>query len=164
MAADVQRVVQEVLRTGAVAKVTTLDRQMDASISIERTIALLSGFFGLLGALLAALGLYGLLAYTVARRTREIGIRMALGASRGDVLRMVLRGAVILVAVGVVAGTPVAFWGQHVAAQALRGFTLDAQLPIAFAAVEMALVALVAAYLPARRAARVDPTVALRQD
>jgi predicted permease len=164
LAADVQRIVQDVLKTGAVAKLTTLDRQMDASIAIERTIALLSGFFGVLGALLAALGLYGLLAYTVARRTREIGIRMALGASRGNVLGMVLRGAAVLVVVGVVAGTPVAFWGQRIAARTLRSFTVDSRLPIASAAVEMALVALAAAYLPARRAAGVDPATALRQD
>ena len=137
---------------------------MDASIAMERTIALLSAFFGVLGALLAALGLYGLLAYTVGRRTREIGIRMALGASRGDVLRMVLRGAVMLVVVGVVAGTPVAFWGQRVAAQALPSFTVDPRLPIAISAAEMLLVALAAAYLPARRAARVDPAAALKQD
>ncbi len=164
VAADVQRVVQDVLKTGAVAKVTTLNRQMDASIAIERTIALLSAFFGVLGALLAALGLYGLLAYTVGRRTREIGIRMALGASRADVLRMVLRGAVMLVVVGVVAGTPVAFWVQRVAAQALPSFTVDPRLPIAISATEMLIVALAAAYLPARRAARVDPAAALKQD
>ena len=164
VAADVQRVVEDVLKTGAVAKVTTLDRQIDASIAVERTIALLSAFFGVLGALLAALGLYGLLAYTVSRRTREIGIRMALGASRGDVLRMVLGGAAMLVAVGVVAGTPVAFWGQRVAAQALPSFTVDPRLPIAVSAAGMVLVALAAAYVPARRAARVDPAAALKQD
>ena len=164
VAADVQHVVEDVLKSGAVAKVTTLDSQMDASIAIERTIALLSAFFGVLGALLAALGLYGLLAYTVARRTREIGIRMALGASRGDVLRMVLRGAVMLVIAGVVAGTPVAFWTRGVAAQALPSFTVDARLPIAISAAEMLLVALAAAYFPARRAARVDPAAALKND
>jgi putative ABC transport system permease protein len=164
VAADVRNVVEDVLKTGAVAKVTTLDRQMDASIAVERTIALLSAFFGVLGALLAALGLYGLLAYTVGRRTREIGIRMALGASRGDVLRMVLGGAVLLAVAGVVAGTPVAFWAQRVAAQALPSFTVDPQLPIAVAAAEMMLVALAAAYLPARRAARVDPAAALKND
>jgi putative ABC transport system permease protein len=137
---------------------------MDASIVIERTIALLSGFFGALGALLAALGLYGLLAFTVARRTREIGIRMAVGANRGDVVRMVLGGAGMLVVVGVIAGMPLAFWGQRVAAHALPGFTVDASLPIAIAAAEMALVALVASYIPAQRAASVDPAIALRHD
>ena len=89
---------------------------------------------------------------------------MALGASRGNVLRMVLRGAVILVVIGIFAGTPVAFWGQRVAAQALPSFTVDPRLPIAISAAEMLLVAVAAAYLPARRAARVDPAAALKQD
>ena len=164
LAADVQRIVQDVLKAGSVTKVTTLDRQMDASIVIERTIALLSGFFGALGALLAALGLYGLLAFTVARRTREIGIRMAVGANRGDVVRMVLGGAGMLVIVGVIAGMPLAFWGQRIAAHALPGFTVDAWLPIAIAAAEMALVALVASYIPAQRAASIDPAIALKHD
>ncbi len=164
VAPDVQRVVQEVLKTGAVAKVTTLDRQIDASIVIERTIARLLEFFGLLGALLAALGLYGLLAYTVVGRTREIGIRMALGASRGQVVRMVLRSAGMLVAAGIVCGTPVAFWGERIAAQALPSFAVDARLPIAISATAMLLVALAAAYLPARRAASIDPASALKLD
>ena len=164
VAADVERIVRDVLKAGSVTKVTTLDRQMDASIVIERTIARLSGFFGALGALLAALGLYGLLAFTVARRTREIGIRMAVGANRGDVVRMVLGGAGTLVVVGVIAGMPLAFWGQRVAAHALPGFTVDAWFPIAIAAAEMALVALVASYIPARRAASVDPAIALKHD
>jgi predicted permease len=164
VAADVQRVVEEVLEAGGVAKVTTLDRQLDAAIARERTIALLAAFFGVLGALLAGVGLHGLLAYTVTRRTREIGIRMALGASRGHVLRMVLRGAVLLVVIGIAAGAPVAFWAQRVAAQALRSFTVDAGLPIAIAAAEMVIVAVAAAGLPARRAASVDPAAALKQE
>jgi putative ABC transport system permease protein len=164
VAAEVRRVVQDVLKPGAVANVTTLDAQMDASIVIERTVARLSVFFGVLGAFLAALGLYGLLAYTVARRTREIGVRMALGASRGDVVRLVLGGTAMLVAAGIVIGAPAAFWGRRIAAQALRNFTADAPLPIALAIAQIALVALAAAYLPARRAASVDPSVALRQD
>jgi putative ABC transport system permease protein len=164
VAADVQRVVQDVLKTGAVAKITTLDRQMDASIAVERTIALLVEFFGVLGALLAALGLYGLLAYTVARRTREIGIRIALGASRGVVVGMVLRGAGMLVAAGVVLGTPVSFWAERIAAQALGSFTVDARLPIATSAAALVLIAMGAAYVPARRAASIDPATALKED
>ena len=125
---------------------------------------MLAEFFGVLGALLAALGLYGLLGYTVARRTREIGVRIALGASRGDVVRMVLGGAAVLVASGVLIGAPVAFLGQRIAEQELRNFTADARLPITISIVQIALVALAAAYVPTRRAATVEPSIALRQD
>ena len=101
---QVRAVVRDVLKTVPVAQVTTLAQQVDASIVPERLMAKLSGAFGGLGALLAALGLYGLLAYTVARRTTEIGIRMALGATRRDVTRMVLNDALRLVCVGLRAG------------------------------------------------------------
>ena len=90
----------DVLKTVRVAKVTTMDDQVNASIIPERLIAMLSGFFGGLGALLAAIGLYGLLAYTVTRRTSEIGVRMALGATEGNVTRMVLTSALGLVVRG----------------------------------------------------------------
>jgi ABC-type antimicrobial peptide transport system permease subunit len=89
-AVDVRRTVRDVLKTVPVVKVTTLVDQVDASIVPERVIALLSGLFGALGSALAAIRLYGLLAYTVARRINEIGIRMALGATAGRVTRMVL--------------------------------------------------------------------------
>jgi putative ABC transport system permease protein len=162
--ADVRRVVEDLLKTGAVTKITTLNDQIDGSIVIERTIAMLAESFGVLGALLAALGLYGLLAYTVARRTREIGIRVALGASRGDVLRMVLSAAALMVVIGIVVGAPFAVWQHRIATQALRGFSVTAQPPLAIAATEIALVVMIAAYLPARRAARVDPAAALKQE
>ena len=93
VAAQVRRTVHELLPTVTVARVTTMTDQVDASMIPERLIAMLSGFFGALAALLAAIGLYGLLAYTVVRRTSEIGIRMALGATAGDVVKMVLLSA-----------------------------------------------------------------------
>ncbi|HEY1912041.1 MAG TPA: ABC transporter permease [Vicinamibacterales bacterium] len=172
---DVRRAVRDVLKTVRVAKVTTMDDQVNASIIPERLIATLSGFFGGLGALLAAIGLYGLLAYSVARRTSEIGVRMALGATEGAVTRMVLTSALGLACAGLIVGTPIAIWSRHFAAPVIENpwveiarrdshLTVDAALPIAFAAVTMIAVALVAAYVPARRAARVDPIAALRSD
>jgi putative ABC transport system permease protein len=159
---DVRRAVRDVLRTVTVAKVTTLADQVDASIVPERLMAKLSGAFGGLGALLAAIGLYGLLAYTVAHRTNEIGIRMALGATRRDVTRMVLKNALTLVSAGLVLGAPIAFWSQRFGANLVENLRGEAAFPIAVAAAAMIVVALLAAYVPARRAARVHPMEALR--
>ena len=159
---QVRTAVHDVLKTVPVAKVTTLADQVDAAIVPERLMAKLSGAFGGLGALLAALGLYGLLAYTVARRTAEIGIRMALGATGRDVTRMVLTSALRLVCGGLVLGVPMAVWSQRVAAARIENLRIDTTLPIAVAAVSMIAVALLAAYVPARRAARVHPMEALR--
>jgi len=164
VAGEVRRAVRDVLPTVAVAKVTTMTDQVDASMIPERLIAMLSGFFGALGALLAAIGLYGLLAYTVARRTSEIGIRMALGATRRDVMRMVQASALTLVCVGLAIGAPLAFWSMRFAAAMAADLTVDAAFPIGAAAAVMVAVALVAAYVPARRAARVDPMDALRRE
>ena len=137
--------------------------QMDASIVPERLVSMLSGLFGALGAALAAVGLYGLLAYSVARRTSEIGIRMALGATEGDVMRMVLTTALTLVCAGLVAGVPLALWLRRFASLVGDDVPLASTLPVAIAAALMLAVALAAAYLPARRAARVQPIEALRR-
>jgi len=147
-----------------VAHVTTMADQVDASIVPERLIATLSGWFGALGALLAAIGLYGLLAYTVARRTNEIGIRMALGATRSNVVQMVLRDALGMVGAGVAMGAPLAFWGKRIAMRLIQDIPANYALPIVVSAVAMFAVALLVAYFPARKATRVDPMVALRYD
>ena len=97
------------MKTVPVTKVTTLETQVDASIVPERLLATVAGVFGALGAVLAAIGLYGLLAYTVARRVNEIGIRMALGATRAGVARMVLGEALAMVVAGLALGAPAAF-------------------------------------------------------
>jgi putative ABC transport system permease protein len=164
VAGEVRRLAGEVLKNVPIAKVTTLDDQVNASIVPERLIALLSGFFAGLGALLAAIGLYGLLAYTVARRTNEIGIRMALGATRRDVSLMVLKSALGLVCIGLVVGAPIAFSSRRFVASVIENLRAESGVPIVFAAAAMIAIALVAAYLPARRAARVDPMVALRHE
>jgi predicted permease len=164
LAPDARRIVNEVCGPDAVRRVTTLSDQVDAALVPERLMAILAGFFGACGALLAAVGLYGLLAYTVARRTKEIGIRMALGAERADVMRMVLRSALMLVLGGVLAGAPVAFWGTRVAATAIENLSGGAVWPLASAAGAMVVVAALAAWTPAHRATRVDPVSALRAE
>jgi ABC-type antimicrobial peptide transport system permease subunit len=145
-----------------VARIRTLAEQVDASIVTERLIATLSGLFGALGTLLAAIGLYGLLAYTVARRVNEIGIRMALGATQGAVTRMVLGEALGMAAAGLAIGLPLALWSKRLTASLVRDLPLASTVPIVFAAMAMIVVALIAAYIPARRAAAVDPATALR--
>jgi ABC-type antimicrobial peptide transport system permease subunit len=126
--------------------------------------AMLSGLFGALGAVLAAIGLYGLLSYTVARRTNEIGIRMALGATESAMSRMVLGDALRMVCAGLAIGAPMALWGKSFAASLIQDLPAKSGVPIVFGAVAMMAVALVAAYVPARRAARVEPVEALRYD
>jgi predicted permease len=162
VAGDVRRVVSDVLKNVRISNVTTLAEQVDASIVPERLIATLSGFFGALGALLAAIGLYGLLAYTVTRRTNEIGIRMALGATAGDVIGGVVKTSLALAGAGVIVGAPLALLGRRVAASLIEDLPAGSVLPIAAAAAAMIAIALLAAYVPARRASRVDPMEALR--
>jgi predicted permease len=164
VAGDVRRAVRDVVPTAAVAKVTTMTDQVDASMIPERLIAILSGFFGALGALLAAIGLYGLLAYTVARRTSEIGIRMALGATQRDVLVMVQKTALAMAGAGVALGVPLAFAAMRVAISLVDDLLPGPAFPVAAASAAIIVVALLAAYVPARRASRVDPIEALRQD
>ncbi|MGH9613164.1 MAG: FtsX-like permease family protein, partial [Bryobacteraceae bacterium] len=160
----VRRTVYELLKTIPVAHVTTLSGQVDATIVPERLIALLSSLFGALGSLLAAIGIYGLLAYTVARRINEIGIRMALGATRSHVTRMVLGDALGMVCVGLAIGVPIAMWAKRVAASLIPDVPAKSAVPVAFGAVAMIALALLAAYAPARRAAHVDPMEALRHE
>jgi predicted permease len=161
---QVLQTLHSVLKTVAVKRVTTMADQVDATIVPERLIALLSGWFGTLGAVLAAIGLYGLLAYTVARRINEIGIRIALGATRGNVTRMVLRDALGTVCAGLAIGVPIAFWGKRFAASLIADLPVASAAPILFGSVGMIALALLAAYVPARRAACVDPMVALRYE
>lgn len=162
VAGAVRRTVRELLKTVPVVKVTTMSDQVDATIVPERLMATLSAWFGALGAALAAIGLYGLLSYTVARRTQEIGVRMALGATRGNVIRMVLGEALGMAGAGLGIGVPVALWGRSATASLVQDLPVKSAAPIGFGVVAMMAVALVAAYVPARRAARVDPMEALR--
>jgi predicted permease len=142
----------------------TLDQQIDQSLLNDRLTATLSTAFGVLATLLAVIGLYGVMAYTVARRTREIGVRMALGAVQGDVVWLVMREVLMLVGTGLVLGL-VASWaaGRLIGSQ-LYGVTANDPVTIAGAAGLLLAVALLAGYLPARRATRVNPVRALRYE
>jgi len=160
LVANIRQVVRDVAGDVAVAKVTTLTDQIDASLVMERTIAALAGWFGAVGALLAAVGLYGLLTYTVARRRTEIGVRLALGATPRAITCMVLTGAAGLVGAGLVIGIPIAILGRRLAANII-GELPAATLPIGVAALGLLSVALLAALLPARRAASVAPVEVL---
>ena len=153
-----------VMKDVPVVRVTTMNAQIDSSIVPQRLIAMLSAGFGALAALLAAIGLFGLLAYTVTRRTHEIGVRMALGATRSDVMRMILRDALWMVCAGLALGAPLAFWAKSLAASLIRGLPARSPVPVILAGLAMIAVALVAAYLPARRAMRVDPMTALKYE
>jgi predicted permease len=130
----------------------------------ERVFALAYTLFGGLALLIAAIGLFGLMSYSVSRRTGEIGIRMALGAQRADVLRHVMGESLILVAIGVVIGVAVALWAGRLIATLLYGLTPTDVWTMVAAVVVMVVVSTVAGYLPARRASRVDPMIALRYD
>jgi len=144
--------------------VKTFTELTEEGMSQERIVATLSSFFGLLALLLASIGLYGVLAYAVERRTREIGIRMALGAQTGNLLKLVVRQGMALVAIGLVSGLAGALALTRFIAGQLYG--VGPADPTTFVVISLLLtaVALVACYLPARRAAKVDPMVALRSE
>jgi predicted permease len=142
----------------------TLQRQMEDSLVTERLVATLSSGFGILATLLAAVGLYGVMAYTVARRTREIGIRMAIGAARRDVLWLVMREVLLLLAAGIAVAFPVAWAATQSVRSQLYGIQPADPASIATATLFIAAVALAAGYMPARRASNVDPMNALRYE
>jgi len=142
----------------------TLEEQVDRSLLNDRLVATLSTAFGALATLLAIIGLYGVMAYTVARRTREIGVRMALGAARGDVIWLVMREVLMLVASGIVLGLVAASILRRYISSLLYGVGPTDPLTVAGAVVMLALVALAAGYVPARRATGISPVTALRYE
>jgi ABC-type antimicrobial peptide transport system permease subunit len=126
--------------------------------------AALSGAFGALAGLLAAVGLYGVLSYTVTRRSNEIGIRLAMGASRGEVLRMIIAEAGWLVGIGLVIGGALGLGATSAARSLLFGLQPTDPITIGSAIALLAAIGLMASYLPARRASRLDPMNVLRQE
>ena len=145
-----------------ISNVTTLDEQVGRSIGNQRLVAQLSTFFGLLAVFLSCIGIYGVMSYVVARRTNEIGIRIALGAGRSTMVWMVLREILILVTSGIVIGVPVALAGDRLVSNMLFGLKPTDPVTLVSATVVLLMVAAIAGYLPARRASLVDPMVALR--
>jgi predicted lysophospholipase L1 biosynthesis ABC-type transport system permease subunit len=142
----------------------TQQAQYETTISQQLLFARLAGFFGLLAVLLVATGLYGMLVYRVNHRTAEIGVRMAVGAQRGQVIWMVLRDSLILTAAGVAAGIPLAIVTGRALSSALYGIKPSDPASFAFALLAVAAVAIAASWIPARRAASVDPLTALRSE
>jgi ABC-type antimicrobial peptide transport system permease subunit len=147
-----------------VVDLQTVNEQIGFSLRTERLVASLSGVFGGLATLLAVIGLYGVMAYVVQRRTREIGIRIALGASRSNVIAMVMREVIFLIGAGLIAGIALALVLADLIRSQLYG--LNARDPFTFigSAIVLTAAASVAGFLPALRACSVDPTAALRQE
>jgi ABC-type antimicrobial peptide transport system permease subunit len=160
----VRNAIREVNPRLPVKNVITLRQVLDDSLLRERLVAKLSGFFGLLALLLAAIGLYAVLSQMVLRRTKEIGIRMAVGAEQSAVLWQIMRQALGLVVAGICLAVPIALAAGRLIANQLYGLPPHDPMTFAVAVAVLLGVSTVAAYLPARRAARLDPMIALREE
>ncbi len=164
LAGEVRAAVAQVDDKLPIISVTSLGKQLDQSLAQDRLMAQLVSFFGALALVLASVGLYGVMAHAVGRRTSEIGIRMALGAERSSILWMVLREAMFQVAVGVAIGIPAALAAGRFVSSMLYGVEATDPLSILVATAVMLVTALVAGYIPAYQATKVDPMVALRYE
>jgi len=142
----------------------SLDAQVAGNFNGERLTAQLSSLFGILALILASVGLYGVMSYFVARRTSEIGIRMALGATRSSVVAMVLRGALWQILIGLALGIPAALFAGHLMADMLYGVGSFDPFAMTGAVIVLSLCAIVAGFIPARRAASIEPMQALRSE
>jgi predicted permease len=164
MASEVREIVRSLDPTLPVANVATQAEQITSFLERERLFARLALLLGIVALLLSAIGVYGLLAYSVVQRTQEIGIRMALGAAQRTVRWMVLRDSLVLAAIGLCAGVPAALAGTRLLEALLYGLPPRDALTLSAAAALMIGLALIAGYVPARRAARIDPMIALRAE
>lgn len=164
MASAIRDQVREMDKNLPVANMKVFADLVDENLVQERLIASISGFFGGLAVLLACMGLYGVMSYAVNCRTKEIGIRMALGASRARILSKILRESMGVVLSGILIGIPPAIAGMRLIQSQLFGVKTADPSTIVGATVLLSAVAMVAGFLPARRASKVDPMVALRQE
>ena len=147
-----------------ISGLTTLREQIKDSLDQEKLLAQLVSFFGLLALLLACIGLYGVMAHGVVRRTKEIGIRLALGAERRSIIWMVLRETLVLILIGLAIGIPVALGAGRLIASQLFGLSAADPFTLLAATLVLIGVALLAGLMPARKASRVDPLTALRYE
>jgi len=147
-----------------VDKLQSLNAGIDLTLTSERMLSFLANSFGLVAAFLTAIGLYGVLAYSIAQRTREIGVRMALGASRTSVVKLVLREVLIITGVSVLAAVPLSMALSRLVKNQLYGISHNDPTTLILVVLAMGLVALIAAALPARRAVQVQPITALRYE
>ncbi|PYT73645.1 MAG: hypothetical protein DMG39_05955, partial [Acidobacteria bacterium] len=147
-----------------IISIRTLKEKVATHLTQQRLIARLTSLFGVLSLVLASIGLYGVTAHNVGRRTGEIGVRIALGASRSDVVRLVLQGAFLLIAFGLILGIPLSLVTSRVLSSQLYGLNPFDPVPIAIAVAVLGLFGLIATLVPAQRAMRVDPMVALRYE
>lgn len=160
----VQQTIHSIDRTLPIYDVTTLDHAVARTITNQRLVAQLSAFFGLLAVFLSCIGIYGLMSYVVGRRTNEIGIRIAIGATRANVRWLVMREIVLLLAVGIAVGIPITLAGSRIVANMLFGLHGIDWVSLLGSVAALLLVGLLAGYLPAQRASRVDPMIALRYE
>ncbi len=164
LSAAIQHEIQSVDSQLAASKIRTMDQVISESTARQNFNMLLLTIFAGLALLLAAIGIYGLMSYTVEQRTQELGIRMALGADRGDMLKLVVRQGMLLSGIGVVIGLAASFGLNRLLGNLLFGVKATDPITYAVVAVILIFVALLATYIPARRATQIDPMVALRYE
>jgi ABC-type antimicrobial peptide transport system permease subunit len=164
MFAAINNAVRRVDPQMAASEMRTVEAQFDQILLVERLIAMLSSGFGALATLLASIGLYGVMAFVVARRTKEIGVRLALGAMRGSVIWLVMKEVLLLLGIGLAVGIPSALaLGRFLSAQ-LFGVQANDPWVAAMAVILLSVIAAIGGFVPARRASRIDPLLALRYE
>ena len=164
VAAAIRQEVQKIDKDLPVTDVGKLPDLLDASVSQQRFRTFLLGLFAAMALILAAIGIFGVISYSVSCRTNEIGIRVALGASRATILRMILRETLFLAFAGLLTGIPCALIAAHLIGHMLFGVSANDPITLAAVAFTLTAVASLAGFIPARRAMQVDPMVALRHE